>query len=285
MYNNRVKCLRIIISKIHITSSREEQTMQIATWNVNSLKVRLPQVLTWLKSSGCDVLALQELKLENANFPVEDFAKLGYLCVFNGQKTYNGVAIISKLPITNPILDMPAYADTQKRVISATINDIIIICVYVVNGETVGSDKFAYKLHWLDQLIQFVKCSLNKCDDLILLGDFNIAPEDIDVYDPEGLKEHLLCSTSERDKWQQLLGLGLNDSFRLFNQSSGQYSWWDYRNLAFRRKLGLRIDHILISERLKSRVTSCHIDVTMRRNERPSDHAPVVINLDGNNIK
>lgn len=253
--------------------------MQIATWNVNSLKVRLPQVIDWLKDSNCDALALQELKLDNPFFPVEAFNEIGYNCVFNGQKTYNGVAIISKHPIENVTHDIPDYADIQKRVISATINDIRIICVYVVNGESVGSDKYKYKMQWLEQLHQFVKTSLNSHDKIALLGDFNIAPNDADVYDPEKWQGQVLCSIPEREKWQQLLELGLHDSFRLFNQESGQYSWWDYRNFAFRRKLGLRIDHILISNALKEQAINCTIDINPRKNERPSDHTPVILHV------
>jgi exodeoxyribonuclease-3 len=253
--------------------------MQIATWNVNSLKVRLPQVLDWLQNSGCDVLALQELKLDNPFFPMEAFSEIGYNCAFNGQKTYNGVAIISKHDIKDVVHDIPNYADIQKRVISATINGIRIICVYVVNGESVGSDKYNYKLLWLEQLYQFVKSNLLTHDKLALLGDFNIAPHDIDVYDPEAWREKVLCSTPEREKLQQLLELGLHDSFRIFNQENGQYTWWDYRNFAFRRKLGLRIDHILISNALKAEVSNCTIDINPRKNERPSDHAPIVLHL------
>jgi exodeoxyribonuclease III len=253
--------------------------MQIATWNVNSLKVRLPQVLDWLQSSGCDALALQELKLDNPFFPVEAFAEIGYNCAFNGQKTYNGVAIISKHPITDITHDIPNYADVQKRVISATINSIRLICVYVVNGESVESDKYQYKLQWLEQLRHYVKESLSVHNKVAVLGDFNIAPHDTDVYDPQQWAGKVLCSIPEREKWQELLNLGLHDSFRIFNQESGQYSWWDYRNFAFRRKLGLRIDHILISDALKAQVINCAIDVNPRKNERPSDHTPVILQL------
>jgi exodeoxyribonuclease-3 len=251
--------------------------MQIATWNVNSLKVRLPQVLEWMQNTNCDVLALQELKLDNPFFPIEAFTEIGYNCAFNGQKTYNGVAIISKHPIEEVVFDIPDYNDIQKRVISATINGIRLICAYVVNGESVGSDKYNYKLLWLEQLYQFVKSSLLIHDKLALLGDFNIAPHDIDVYDPEAWREKVLCSTPEREKLQQLMELGLYDSFRIFNHEGNQYTWWDYRNFAFRRKLGLRIDHILISEALKAEAKNCTIDIMPRKNERPSDHAPVIL--------
>lgn len=253
--------------------------MQIATWNVNSLKVRLPQVIEWLNNSKCDILALQEIKQDNDNFPLDAFSLNGYYCAFNCQKTYNGVAIISRYPIEDIVFDIPNYDDAQKRVISGTINGIRIMCAYVVNGERVGSDKYDYKLTWLNQLHNYVASSLACYPQLSLLGDFNIAPHDIDVYDPIALAGGILCSTPERLAWQQLLQLGLHDSFRLFNQESRQYSWWDYRNFAFKRKLGLRIDHILISNTLKSRAIGCEIDVLPRKNERPSDHTPVVLTL------
>jgi exodeoxyribonuclease-3 len=253
--------------------------MQIATWNVNSLKVRLPQVLDWLQSTNCDVLALQELKQDNDNFPLSAFTELGYNCAFNGQKTYNGVALIAKHPLDNITLDIPNYEDIQKRVIAATINGIRVICAYVVNGESVGSDKYSYKLNWLNQFHNYVADNLHHNPKLVVLGDFNIAPKDIDVYDPLVFAGQILCSEPERNAWNNLLELGLYDSFRLFNQEPRQYSWWDYRNFAFKRKLGLRIDHILISEEIKNMALTCEIDVLPRKNERPSDHTPVVITL------
>ena len=254
--------------------------MRIATWNVNSLNVRLPQVIEWLKTNNCDVLALQELKQENQNFPLSEFTALGYHCAFNGQKTYNGVAILAKHPLTDIVHDIPNYADEQKRVISATINGVRIICAYIVNGESIISPKYQYKITWLQELHNYVALNLQQYPQLIVLGDFNIAPHDIDVYDPIAFKEQVLCSEKERFAWQKLLQLGLHDSFRLFNQEPRQYSWWDYRNLAFRRKMGLRIDHILINEQLKSRALNCEIDTSPRKNERPSDHAPVILTLD-----
>lgn len=253
--------------------------MQIASWNVNSLKVRLPQVIEWLQHTNCDVLALQELKLDNANFPAAAFAEIGYHYAFNGQKTYNGVAIISKHPITDVVYDIPGYDDIQKRVLSATINGIRVICVYVVNGESIDSAKYQYKLTWLQQLENYVKNSLGNYQDVALLGDFNIAPDDIDMYDPIAWTDQVLCSIPERDAWQRLINLGLHDSFRMFNQEEKQYTWWDYRNFAFRRKLGLRIDHILVSASLKQKAINCVIDIQPRKNERPSDHTPIVLIL------
>jgi exodeoxyribonuclease-3 len=253
--------------------------MQIATWNVNSLKVRLPQVIEWLQTSNCDVLALQELKQDNDNFPLKELGELGFHCAFNGQKTYNGVALISKHPIHDITMDIPNYSDIQKRVISATINNIRIICAYVVNGESIGSDKYSYKLEWLNQFHNYIGTTLENNEKLVVLGDFNIAPNDIDVYDPAAFAEQILCSAPERAAWNNLIALGLHDGFRLFNQEPRQYSWWDYRNFAFKRKLGLRIDHILISEEVRQLALKCEIDITPRKNERPSDHTPVVITL------
>ena len=253
--------------------------MQIATWNVNSLKVRLPQVIEWLQTTNCDVLALQELKQDNDSFPLEELTALGFHCAFNGQKTYNGVALISKHPINDITMDIPHYTDIQKRVISATINDIRIMCAYVVNGESISSDKYSYKLEWLNQFHNYISTTLKNNSKLIVLGDFNIAPNDIDVYDPPAFSGQILCSTPERDAWNNLIALGLHDGFRLFNQEPRQYSWWDYRNFAFKRKLGLRIDHILISEAVRQFAQKCEIDITPRKNERPSDHAPVIITL------
>lgn len=253
--------------------------MKIATWNVNSLKVRLEQVLAWLDVSGCDVLALQELKMDNDNFPKQAFIDKGYHVIFNGQKTYNGVAIISRHPILDPEYDIPSYDDIQKRVIAGTINGIRVVCAYVVNGDNLTSEKYPYKLNWLDNFHRYNQDNMKATDKLVVLGDYNIAPEDRDMYDPEAWRDQVLCSVPERERFQGLLDLGLHDSFRLFNQEDKQYSWWDYRNFAFRRKLGLRIDHILISDSLKSIATECVIDKEPRKNDRPSDHTPVVLTL------
>ncbi len=259
--------------------------MKIATWNVNSLKVRLTQVLDWLKDTQCDVLGIQELKCDNEHFPQNAFEELGYHVAFNGQKTYNGVAIISKYPITDICYDMPDYNDIQKRVITVTICDIRIICAYVVNGEAIDSDKFQYKLSWLDELYNHTQNMLNLHNRVILLGDFNIAPSDIDVYDSAMWQDKVLCSDMERSWWTKLLSLELYDSFRLFSNEPKQYTWWDYRNFAFKRKLGLRIDHILISPPLKDIACGCTIDTNPRKNERPSDHTPVILTLNHLNTK
>lgn len=253
--------------------------MKIATWNVNSLKVRLQQVLDWLEHSQCDVLALQELKIDNHNFPEDKFTELGYHVAFNGQKTYNGVAIISKLPLDDVEHDIPGFDDHQKRVISATINGVRVVCVYVVNGESLTSAKYVYKMNWLDKLHNFLHKELKKYPKFLVLGDFNIAPEDIDVYNPVVWQDHVLCSPLEREAFAKLLDLGLVDSFRAVNSESGNYTWWDYRHFAFRRKMGLRIDHILVSKKLVHQILDCEIDVTPRKHERPSDHAPVILSL------
>lgn len=253
--------------------------MKIATWNVNSLKVRLPQVLDWLKYSQCDVLALQELKIDNDKFPKEEFNSHGYYFAFNGQKTYNGVAIISKFPMDQIEHDIPGFEDPQKRVISATINGVRVVCVYVVNGESVTSDKFTYKMTWLDKLYSFLRKEIEVNSKLVVLGDFNVAPKDIDVYNPIAWQNQVLCSIPEREGFDKLLSLGLVDSFRVVNSDSGAYTWWDYRSFAFKRKMGLRIDHILVTKTLVSEIINCEIDTMPRKHERPSDHTPVILTL------
>jgi exodeoxyribonuclease-3 len=253
--------------------------MKIATWNVNSLKIRLPQVLTWLESHQPDVLALQETKVTDNNFPVQDIAAAGYKVVFSGQPTYNGVAIIAKETISDVIMQIPNFNDEQRRVLTATINGIRVINVYVPNGAAVDSDKYLYKLDWLTQLQNFVRSELAQYKKLVILGDFNIAPADEDVHDPKAWEGHVLVSEPEREHFRTLLGLGLKDSFRLFEQPPKLYSWWDYRMMAFRRNHGLRIDHILVSEALATSCKLCEIDKEQRKHERPSDHAPVVIEM------
>jgi exodeoxyribonuclease-3 len=261
-----------------------ETQFKIATWNVNSLKVRLPQVLDWLAQNQPDVLALQETKLIDADFPTLDIANAGYQSAFAGQKTYNGVAILSRLPVCDIITDLPGMDDPQRRVLGATIGDLRVLNLYVPNGQSVGSDKYAYKLAWLEKLAFCLKTELARYPQLIVLGDFNIAPEDRDVHDPVAWTGQVLCSERERTAFQRLLESGLQDAFRLFPQEDHSFSWWDYRAAAFRRNLGLRIDHILISPALAMHCTACWVDKAPRRLERPSDHTPVVagFNLDLN---
>jgi exodeoxyribonuclease-3 len=250
--------------------------MRIASWNVNSLTVRLPQVLDWLKSAQPDVLALQETKLTDDKFPVGEIEAAGYQVVFSGQKTYNGVALLSKLPIEEVITDLPGLDDPQRRILGATVDGVRILNLYVVNGQAVGSEKFDYKLDWLAKVRDYVAEDVKRHQRYVILGDFNIAPADADVYDPQAWRERILCSTPEREALRSLLELGFSDSFRLFEQEPEQFSWWDYRMNAFRRNMGLRIDLILASETLAKRCRCSVIDREPRGWERPSDHAPVV---------
>ena len=249
--------------------------MKIATWNVNSLNVRLPHVLDWLAQHQPDVLVLQELKLDQDKFPHAEIAAAGYQAVWNGQKTYNGVAILSRHAISDVVCDMPDFADEQKRVIAASINGVRVVNVYCVNGEAVGSDKYAYKLDWLAALERWLAEELAQHPQLALAGDFNIAPEDRDVHNPASWAGQILCSDAERAAFRRLLALGLKDSFRLFEQPEKSFSWWDYRMLGFQKNLGLRIDHVLLSDALAARCSAAGIDREMRKRERPSDHAPV----------
>ncbi len=248
--------------------------MKIATWNVNSLKVRLPHLLDWLVANPLDVVCLQETKSEDKNFPQAELEAAGYHCVFSGQKTYNGVAILSREPAQDVQYGIPDFEDAQKRVIAATVNGVRVVCVYIPNGQEVGSDKYQYKLKWLAALNTWLKDELVKHPKLALLGDYNIAPDDRDVYDAVAWKDHVLCSEPERAAFKGLEQLGLRDAFRLFEQPEKSYSWWDYRMMAFRRNMGLRIDHILLGSGLHC--SACAIDKAPRKLERPSDHAPVV---------
>lgn len=250
--------------------------MKIASWNVNSLRVRLPQVLAWLAHHQPDVLALQETKISDPDFPYASFQEIGYHAVGNGQKTYNGVAFISKLPAENRLTDPPGLVDTQRRILVADFGDVRVINLYVPNGSAVGSDKYAYKLAWLSSMKDFIRDELARHPRLVVLGDFNIAPEDRDVYDPEAWREQILCSTPEREAFRQFQRLGLTDAFRQFEQPEASFSWWDYRSGSFRRNRGLRIDHILVSSMLLAQCTSCRIDKSPRKWERPSDHAPIL---------
>lgn len=253
--------------------------MKIATWNVNSLNVRLPHVLDWLKNSPVDVLCLQELKLEDAKFPLEAIEDAGYHAVFNGQKTYNGVAIISKSRPEDVVKDMPGYEDAQKRVIAATINGVRVVNVYIVNGQSIDSDKYQYKLAWLTALNAYMQSTIGEYGDVALLGDYNIAPEDRDVHDPAAWVGQVLVSAPERAHFQGLIELGLTDTFRLFPQADKSFTWWDYRMNGFKRNLGMRIDHILVTKNLADKIVSSAIDVLPRHWERPSDHTPVMTEI------
>lgn len=251
--------------------------MKIASWNVNSLRVRLPQVIDWLALHKPDVLALQETKLPDEKFPQAEIEDAGYKVVFSGQNTYNGVALLSKSYASGTIItDLPGLDDPQRRVLGAQFGDIYVLNLYVPNGAEVGSDKYAYKLNWLGKLQDLIKAQIQATPNLVVLGDFNIAPDDRDVYDPTAWQGRILCSEPEREAFQKLLAAGLVDTFRLFEQPEKSYSWWDYRQLAFRRNMGLRIDHILASLPLAERCVSASIDKEPRKLERPSDHAPVV---------
>lgn len=258
--------------------------MKFATWNVNSLKVRLPQVLAWLESNPVDALCLQELKLDNDKFPLGAFTEVGYEACWAGQKTYNGVAIISRQAGTDVQRNLPLFDDHQQRVIAATlpspVGDIRVISAYCPNGQAVGSDKYDYKLKWFDALRIWLAQELKNYPRLVILGDYNVAPKDEDVHDPAKWEGDVLVSDAERVALNALMDLGLTDAFRLFEQEEKSFSWWDYRMLAFRRNAGLRIDHVLLSNELTSYCTACIIDKEPRRNEQPSDHAPVVATLD-----
>jgi len=241
--------------------------------------VRLPQVLDWLAAHPVDVLALQELKLTDDKFPAQAFTEAGYQAQWFGQKTYNGVALISKSPAQDVIRNIPGFADEQSRVLCATIDGVRVIGAYFPNGQAPGSDKFAYKMAWLTALREWVRDEMSRHPELVLMGDFNITFDDLDVWDPEGLRETIHCTTEERTHLQALIGLGLHDSHRLFEQPPKSYSWWDYRMLGFQKNRGMRIDHILITDSLKARATACTIDRAPRKNQQPSDHAPVVLTL------
>ncbi|MGE5115344.1 MAG: exodeoxyribonuclease III [Betaproteobacteria bacterium] len=254
--------------------------MKLATWNVNSLSVRLPQVLQWLEAErDVDVLVLQETKLTDEKFPHPEFAEAGYRAEAFGQKSYNGVAVLSRAPATEVTRNIPGFADAQARVIAASVGGVRVVGAYFPNGQAPGTDKFEYKLAWLRALRDWLREELAAHPRLALLGDFNIAPDDRDVHDPALWAGQILCTDEERTHFRALLGLGLADAFRLFEQPERCWSWWDYRQLSFRRNQGLRIDHILVSAALASGVAACSIDKAPRRHERPSDHAPVVVTL------
>lgn len=253
--------------------------MKLATWNVNSLNVRLPHVLSWLQQQQPDVLCLQETKLEDARFPADALREAGYFCAASGQKTYNGVAILSRCEATGILKGLPNFPDEQRRVLTATFADLRVVCVYVPNGQSIESEKYQYKLAWLSACADWLREELKRYPKLVVLGDMNIAPADADVHDPKAWEGQVLCSDKERKAFFDLLALGFKDSFRLFEQPPESFSWWDYRMMAFRRNMGLRIDHILLSDALASSCRSCSIDRTPRKLERPSDHAPVSVEL------
>ncbi len=258
--------------------------MKIASWNVNSLKVRLPHLTRWLADAQPDIVALQETKLEDATFPVDELAAAGYRAVYSGQKTYNGVAILVRDHVGDGfgdvLADIPGLDDPQRRILAATVGELRVVDLYVVNGKALGDEKYAYKLDWLAKVREFLAREHERHPNLVVLGDFNICPDDRDVYDPVAWGGDILCSPPERAALKAITDLGLHDSFRLFESDTGHYSWWDYRQAAFRRNMGLRIDLILIGEALKPAATAAAIDREPRRWERPSDHAPVTLELD-----
>jgi exodeoxyribonuclease-3 len=257
--------------------------MKLATWNVNSLTVRLPQVLEWLNAhsdnDAIDVLALQETKTTDDKFPRAEIEAAGYQVAFFGQKTYNGVALIAKHPITDVVHNIPGFTDDMARVITATVQGMRVVGAYFPNGQAPDSDKFVYKMAWLAALQQWLKGELTRHEKLVLMGDFNITVDDRDVWDPVALAGTIHCTDEERGHFQGLIDLGMVDAFRLFEQPEKSYSWWDYREFAFRRNRGLRIDHVLVSNGLKPYVVACTIDKAPRKNERPSDHTPVIVTL------
>ena len=250
--------------------------MKLATWNVNSLKVRLPQLLEWLGRERPDVVCLQETKMEDAVFPAAEIRAAGYEVVFSGQRTYNGVAVLSTAPLEDVSAGIPGFADEQKRVLAVTRNGVRVVCAYVPNGQSVGSDKYEYKLRWFAALRNYLAAELARHPQLALAGDFNVAPEDRDVHDPKAWEGQVHVSEPERAAWRALIEAGTVDAFRAFEQPEKSYSWWDYRMMGFRRNAGLRIDHILVSPALAARCTGVSIDKEPRRLERPSDHTPVI---------
>lgn len=258
--------------------------MKITTWNVNSLTARLQHVLDWTAANPVDVLCLQELKLTDDKFPADALAAQGYAhCAVFGQKTYNGVAVLSRSPLADVVRNIPGFTDESSRVLTVTVEapggPVRLVNGYFVNGQAPGTEKFDYKMSWLRALRDHVRDELDRHPRLMLLGDFNIAPEDRDSYDPEGLRETIHHTTEERDHFRRLLELGLVDSFRLFEQPEKSYSWWDYRMLGYQKNRGLRIDHILVSEALRGEVKACTIDRTPRKWKQPSDHAPVTVEV------
>jgi exodeoxyribonuclease-3 len=254
--------------------------MKLATWNVNSLSVRLPQLLDWLAAHPVDAIVLQETKLTDDKFPAAEIEAAGYRAQWFGQKTYNGVALLSRVDATDVVRNIPGFDDEQARVIAGTVDGVRAIGAYFPNGQAPGTDKFAYKMRWMEALRDWVRAEMARHPELVLMGDFNVAPEDRDVYDPVAWAGQIHCTPEERAHFAALLEIGLTDAFRMFEQPPKSWSWWDYRNLAFRKNQGLRIDHILVSPALRARTTACEIDKAPRKNERPSDHAPVIVTFD-----
>jgi len=251
--------------------------MKIVSWNVNSLNVRLPHVLKFLAKHQPDVLALQETKVPDENFPQAQIEQAGYVVVFSGQKTYNGVAILSRQAASDHVVDLPGLDDPQRRLLAATIQGVRIINVYIPNGQEVGSEKYAYKFRWLHAFRDYLHTEIAEHEKLVVLGDYNIAPTDLDVHDPGRWQEKIMCSTAEREMFRSLTGLGLTDAVRQLHQGEPVFSWWDYRMNAFRRGWGLRIDHVLASTAMQS--AKAEVDTDFRAMERPSDHAPVWVSF------
>lgn len=254
--------------------------MKIATWNVNSLRVRLPHLADWLAATPLDIVALQETKIPDEDFPSGEIEDLGLHAVFNGQRTYNGVALLARHPLTDVVPGIPGFEDDQKRVIAATCNGVRVIDVYVPNGQSLDSEKYQYKLRWLRAMRDYVVAEQARHERLVVLGDYNIAPEDRDVHDPAAWEGSVHVSPAERAALEAMLDTGLEDCFRLFEQPEKAFSWWDYRRMAFRRNAGLRIDLILASPEMVRKCVACHIEKSLRKLERPSDHAPVVASFD-----
>lgn len=269
-------CCRVMA---HCQTATYNDCMKIASWNVNSLKVRLPHLLRWLDESAPDIVALQETKTEDLYFPVSELIEAGYLCAYAGQKTYNGVAILARERPRDVVTDIPRLDDPARRILAATVGNLRIVNLYVVNGKAVGDEKYEHKLEWLARVRDFLAEEIERYPRLVVLGDFNIAPDDRDVHDPDAWRERILCSIPEREALGKLTALGLHDSYRLFHAEGGQYSWWDYRQAGFDRNQGLRIDLVLLSDALKKAAEDASIECAPRSWERPSDHTPATVTL------
>jgi len=244
------------------------------------MNFRQPHVVEWLQSNNPDVLVLQEIKQVTEKFPADELQAIGYHSIASGQKTYNGVAVLSKTPATDAVTDFPDLDDPQRRILASTVAGVRVVNLYIPNGSEVGSEKYEYKLGWLASLHRFLKTEMEQHENLVVLGDFNIAPADEDVHDPEGWGDAILCSPPEREALRKLLDLGLSDVFRKFEHPEKTFSWWDYRAAGFRRNAGLRIDLILTSNTMTERCSASYVDKEPRAWERPSDHAPVVAEFD-----